>query len=53
MTKKPATDGKEGTARGTLYPVSLKRVPAFFFQTEAGREPVGEWLNHYLPRIAT
>ena len=37
------------TARGTLSPDRLKRVPAIFFRTEAGSEPVRSWLKAMLP----
>jgi phage-related protein len=33
------------TVRGTLVRNSLKRVPAIFFKTTAGNEPVREWLR--------
>jgi phage-related protein len=33
------------TARGTLKSEKLKRVPAIFYRTEAGREPVRAWLK--------
>lgn len=31
--------------RGTLSTGAFKRVPAIFYRTEAGREPVREWLR--------
>ena len=33
------------TARGTFQEGSLKRIPAIFFRTEAGSEPVRFWLR--------
>jgi len=33
----------EGTTHGTL--IRQKRVPAFFYRTEAGNEPVRTWLK--------
>lgn len=33
------------TTRGTLRQERLKRIPAFFFRTEAGTEPVRSWLR--------
>src|SRR5580693_6468246 len=45
MRRKTVTDEKEGTTRGTLSRENLKRVPAVFFRTEAGNEPVRDWLK--------
>lgn len=36
---------QESTARGTLSASEMKRVPAIFYRTESGREPVREWLR--------
>lgn len=33
------------TARGTLAPHGLKRIAAIFFRTEAGNEPVRDWIK--------
>ena len=33
------------TARGTLGAGVLKRIPAFFYRTDTGNEPVREWLK--------
>jgi phage-related protein len=35
----------ESTARGTITKDQLKRVPAIFYRTEAGSEPVRSWLR--------
>ncbi|HZB87075.1 MAG TPA: type II toxin-antitoxin system RelE/ParE family toxin [Terracidiphilus sp.] len=49
-TKKPAESGSsERTMRGTLASHGLKRIPAVFFRTEAGNEPVREWLKAMAP----
>jgi phage-related protein len=37
------------TADGTLIPGSLKRIPVLFFRTEAGSEPVRNWLREMMP----
>jgi phage-related protein len=42
MKKKP---NDRSTSRGTLDEGGLKRVPAVFYRTEAGNEPVREWLK--------
>lgn len=42
-------DADKSTTRGTLPLGSLKRVPAFFFQTEVGNEPVRNWLKGMTP----
>jgi phage-related protein len=39
---------KKSTAGGTLGMGSLKRVPAIFYRTEAGNEPVRDWLKGML-----
>ena len=39
----------KSTARGTLQEEQLKRIPAIFYRTEAGNEPVRVWLKE-LPR---
>jgi phage-related protein len=43
------TSSKKSTARGTLLSHGLKRVPAIFFRTVAGNEPVREWLKAMAP----
>src|SRR4051812_46259201 len=48
MRKRPEEGGNRGTTRGTLDS-GLKRVPAFFFQTENGNEPVRNWLKSMAP----
>ncbi len=46
MTQKGDPSGsKSSTIRGTLSRTGLKRVPAIFFRTTAGNEPVREWLR--------
>ena len=35
------------TKKGTIVYMSAKRVPARFYQTEAGNEPVREWLKQF------
>ncbi len=35
----------KGTVHGTYEMGQLKRVPAFFYRTEAGSEPVRAWLK--------
>ena len=47
--KKPIHAGNESTTHGTLSSRSLKRVPAFFFRTESGNEPVRDWLKNLAP----
>lgn len=37
------------TSGGTLAAGKLKRVPAIFFRTEAGREPLREWIRSLSP----
>jgi len=49
MRKKPEKDTNLRTARGTLGSGRLKRVPAFFFQTASGNEPVRDWLKSMAP----
>jgi phage-related protein len=49
MKRKPPPHSDESTMRGTLRPGSFKRVPAFFFQTESGKEPVRDWLKSLSP----
>ena len=44
MPKKGKSNSDVSTARGTLN-LQAKRVPAIFFRTEAGNEPVREWLR--------
>lgn len=41
-TPKVSTTPSKSTAHGTL---NLKRVPAYFYRTESGSEPVREWLK--------
>lgn len=36
---------KESTTRGTVAEDQFKRVPAIFYRTEAGSEPVRSWLR--------
>ncbi len=49
-SKKPSASKLiEGTSRGTLSQVQIKRVPAIFYRTEAGREPVRAWLKAMSP----
>ncbi|MGA8043632.1 MAG: type II toxin-antitoxin system RelE/ParE family toxin [Terracidiphilus sp.] len=43
--KNPKEAFAESTAHGTLGLHGLKRVPAIFFRTDAGNEPVREWLK--------
>ena len=38
-------ESRRGTARGTLGSSGLKHIPAVFFRTEAGNEPVRDWLK--------
>lgn len=47
--KRTESSVSESTVRGTLASHGLKRVPAIFFRTEAGNEPVREWLKTVLP----
>lgn len=50
MKKKATSAGfQKGTAHGTLGIHGLKRVPAIFYRTEAGNEPVRDWLKAMLP----
>jgi len=44
-TNLPKTTLKESTTRGTVSEDQLKRVPAIFYRTEAGSEPVRSWLK--------
>jgi phage-related protein len=37
----------ESTAHGTLQKEQFKRIPAIFFRTEAGSEPVRTWLKGF------
>ena len=39
------SESTKSTARGKLRKDRLKRVPAIFFRTEAGSEPVRNWLK--------
>jgi phage-related protein len=48
MPKSKKTGAHDSTVRGTL-PAGTKRVPAIFFRTEAGNEPVREWLRSLSP----
>lgn len=41
----PKITAHGSTVRGTLDTKSLKRVPAIFFRTVAGNEPVRDWLR--------
>lgn len=42
----PGKTKSRSTARGTLKPfVAQKRIPAIFFRTESGNEPVRDWLR--------
>jgi phage-related protein len=43
--KKPFSKLPKGTTGGTLRTDQLKRVPAIFYRTEAGSEPVRSWLK--------
>lgn len=44
--KKSTDQGlRKSTARGTLDPKPRKRIPASFFRTATGNEPVREWLR--------
>jgi phage-related protein len=48
MISKPRADKKEkveSTARGTLALGAFKRIPALFYRTETGNEPVRQWLK--------
>src|SRR5581483_7233987 len=45
MRKESESDADQRTARGTLTPVARKRIPANFFRTQSGNEPVREWLR--------
>ena len=45
----PSRDPTKCTTRGTLGSDKLKRIPAVFFRTEAGIEPVREWLKAMEP----
>jgi len=52
--QKPNKDSHEetllkSTSRGTLSTTQLKRVPAIFYRTESGNEPVREWLKSFMP----
>ena len=49
MKKKPVKESDQSTIRGTLSSRSIKRVPAFFFRTESGNEPVRDWLKSMAP----
>ncbi|MGA9069016.1 MAG: type II toxin-antitoxin system RelE/ParE family toxin [Terracidiphilus sp.] len=40
----------ESTARGTVSEDQLKRIPAIFYRTEAGSEPVRSWLRAMDPQ---
>jgi len=43
--KRPEDSGVVSTARGTLGLHELKRIAAIFFRTEAGNEPVRDWIK--------
>jgi phage-related protein len=46
MARKKAEAGSAlSTARGTLDARGLKRIAAIFFRTEAGNEPVRDWIK--------
>jgi phage-related protein len=48
MISKPRADKKEkveSTVRGTLALGAFKRIPALFYRTETGNEPVRQWLK--------
>jgi phage-related protein len=45
MKNKPKSSDDKSTARGTVKSGGLKRVPAVFYRTEAGNEPVRDWLK--------
>lgn len=47
--QKKSSDLSPSTVGGTLQEEPSKRVPAIFYRTEAGGEPVREWLKE-LPR---
>ena len=51
MTRKriPRPDSQKSTTRGTLGVHGLRRVAAIFYRTEAGNEPVREWLKAMSP----
>jgi phage-related protein len=44
MKEKEKVSAKSTTG-GTLQPGGLKRVPAVFYRTQAGNEPVRDWLK--------
>ena len=47
MTKeiRPGASFHKSTLRGTLKESQLKRIPALFYQSESGNEPVRDWLK--------
>lgn len=47
--KTPKISRTESTLHGTLGLHGLKRVPVIFFRTDAGNEPVREWLKEMPP----
>src|SRR5579859_901636 len=49
MRRKPVANSDKSTTHGTLRRGNFKRVPAFFFQTESGKEPVRDWLKSLSP----
>lgn len=54
MEKRRCKDQPQSTICGTLRRTGLKRVPAIFFRTESGNEPLRDWLKAMSPedRIA-
>ena len=49
MVRKGSSGSKKSTTGGTLPLGGLKRLPAIFFRTEGGSEPVREWLKSMAP----
>lgn len=45
-----ASELLKSTARGTVSKDQLKRVPAIFYRTEAGSEPLRSWLKAMDPK---
>jgi phage-related protein len=45
VKNREANAAQLSTAHGTLQSSGFKRVPAIFFRTEAGNEPVRAWLK--------
>jgi phage-related protein len=48
MKDKRQKDSEKSTTAGTLAAGSLKRAAAAFYRTEAGNEPVRDWLKKML-----